>query len=158
MRTRLSLKTSALAVVLGTLLCACTPNTVYHSFHSVSATGWKGGDTLRFSFSLPDTTTVYALSVESRYHLSFPYTHLPIRITLSDASDVILLHDTLCLPIADEQGRRTGTGWGDLRSTSSPALLMSTGLKDTLQLILLPVLADSLLPGINDIGVCIERL
>ena len=158
MRIRRSLKTSAWAVALGALLCACKPNTVYHSFHSVSATGWKRGDTLRFSFSLPDTTAAYALSIESRYHLSFPYTHLPIRITLSDASDAILLHDTLCLPIADEQGKRTGAGWGDLRSTFSPTLLLPTGLKDTLQLTLLPALADSLLPGINDVGVCIERL
>ena len=126
-------------MLLGLLLYACKSDVVYHSFHSVSSTGWRGSDTLNFTFEKPDSTATYTLTVNLRYHTNFPYMSLP-----------------LCLSIADEQGNQTGTGWGDLYLTSSTAITLPTGLTDSVRLSLLPVLPDSLLPGINDVGVCIK--
>lgn len=157
MRIRPNLKLPGWGIMLlGLLLYACKSDVVYHSFHSVSSTGWRGSDTLNFIFEKPDSTATYTLTVNLRYHTNFPYMSLPIGLILTTSSDSVLLRDTLCLSIADEQGNQTGTGWGDLYLTSSTAITLPTGLTDSVRLSLLPVLPDSLLPGINDVGVCIK--
>lgn len=147
----------ALSAVCCIGLCACKPGVVFHAFHPVPATGWERNTPLHFSLVLPDSTASYALSVELRHHLNFPYTDLPVNITLATVSDSVILHDTLCIPVADKRGNRTGIGWGDLYITASSPLTLPAGWNDTLRLTLRPALKDSILPGVNDIGVCIEK-
>lgn len=158
MRSPHSLKDLILAFICFTGLCACQPGVVFHAFRSVPTTGWRADDTLCFYLALPDSTATYILSVELRHQLDYPYTDLPVSITASTASDSILSADTLCIPVADGQGNRTGIGWGDLRVTVSPPLRLSAGGSDTLQLTLRPALGDSILPGVNDVGICIEKI
>ena len=97
------------------VLGACNSEDVYHVFHPVAETGWERDDTLRFLFNLPDTTASYAFSVELRHRLDFPYTDLPVDMTLATAHDSILWRDTLSIPVADVWGNWVGKGWGDLR-------------------------------------------
>ena len=92
------------------VLGACNSEDVYHVFHPVAETGWERDDTLRFLFNLPDTTASYAFSVELRHRLDFPYTDLPVDMTLATAHDSILWRDTLSIPVADVWGNWVGKG------------------------------------------------
>ena len=156
MRIRGNLKLlGALPLVCG-MLGACKPSVVCHAFHPVADAGWRQDDTLDFLFSLPDTMALYAVSVELRHRLDFPYTDLPVSVTIATIADSVLWRDTLFMPVADAQGNWVGRGWGDLRTTCSSDIALPVGKKDTLQLLLLPAWTDSLLVGVNDIGVCIQ--
>ena len=158
MKIRFNLKLFGVMTLWCGVLGACNSQDVYHVFHPVAETGWERDDTLRFLFNLPDTTVSYAFSVELRHRLDFPYTDLPVDMTLATAHDSILWRDTLSIPVADVWGNWVGKGWGDLRTVSSPVVFLSVGRKDTLQLHLQPALADSLLPGVNDVGVYVRRM
>lgn len=141
------------------MLCACSPGVAYHTFHPVPPTGWKQGDTLRYSFGLPDSTGTYALTVELRHHQDFPYQDLPVGVQVSTLADSVWRQDTLLVPIADGQGNWKGVGGGGLYTTASPSgiVLSATGWKDSLKVSLWPALPDSLLPGVSDVGVCVQR-
>lgn len=158
MRIRGNLKLLGALTLMCGMLGACKPSVVCHAFHPVADAGWRQDDTLDFLFSLPDTMALYAVSVELRHRLDFPYTNLPVSVTIATIADSVLWRDTLFMPVADAQGNWVGRGWGNLRTTSSRPISLSMRQTDTLQLILLPALADSLLPGVNDVGVCVERL
>lgn len=156
MRIRRNLKLFGPITLWCGILLSCQPGAVYHAFHSVSEAGWRQEDTLRFSFNLPDSTALYALSIELRHRLDFPYTELPVDMTLTTSTDSVIWRDTLVIPVTDVRGNWVGRGWGDLRTTCSPNIALPVGKKDTLQLLLLPAWTDSLLVGVNDIGVCIQ--
>ena len=59
----------------------------------------------------------------------------------------------LQIPVADAEGNWFGLGWGDLRVSTSPAVDLPPGIGDTCRIYLTSALPDSLLPGVNDVGV-----
>ena len=108
MKIRFNLKLFGVMTLWCGVLGACNSEDVYHVFHPVAETGWERDDTLRFLFNLPDTTASYAFSVELRHRLDFPYTDLPVDMTLATAHDSILWRDTLSIPVADVWGNWVG--------------------------------------------------
>lgn len=140
-------------LLIAGLLAACRPDVIFHSFHSVSPAGWERNDTLRFDVFLPDSAASYSLCVELRHRVSYPYCELPVVLTLTNDSLSTPFQDTVQLAVADDQGRWFGRGWGDLRTVASSFLSLPAGVKDSCRLTLTNLLPDSILSGVNDIGV-----
>ena len=134
------------------LLGACEPHVLYHAYRPLPKAEWGRTDTLRFEAVLPDPTATFRLSVELRHRTAFPYRTLPVRFTLAVPGRLPVC-DTLQIPVADAEGNWFGLGWGDLRVSTSPAVDLPPGIGDTCRISLTSALPDSLLPGVNDVGV-----
>lgn len=148
-----SLDRRVLLVPLAALLLgACGPHVLYHSYCSLPLAGWARTDTLRFEAVLPDTLAPFQLSIELRHRICFPYRALPVRFQLRVPGRLPVC-DTLSLPVADEESNWHSVGWGDLRTTASPAVTLPPGIGDTCHITLTAALPDSLLPGVNDVGI-----
>lgn len=147
-----ALKRLWLLVPLAALLGACEPHVLYHAYRSMPSCGWVHTDTLHFEVVLPDSASPFRFSVELRHRTTFPYRELPVRYTLIVPGRLPVC-DTLLIPVADAEGNWFSEGWGDLRTTSSPVVTLPPGFGDTCRISLTSVLPDSLLPGVNDVGV-----
>lgn len=145
----------ALAALALAALTACTaPSTqptVFHAYRALPTRGWARTDTVTFRVLLPDTAPPLRLTLGLRHRTAFPYRRLPIQLTLHTRGRLPVC-DTLCLEIADSLGNWYGAGWGDLRTVASPSLRLPAALADTCLIRLRSLLPDTLLPGVNDIG------
>lgn len=147
-----SLKTLRWLVPLAVLLGACEPHVVYHAYRALPLAGWARTDTLHFEAVLPDTAAPFRLSAELRHRTAFPYRTLPVRFRLV-VPGRLPVADTLLIPVADAKSDWYSVGWGDLRTASSPAVTLPAGIGDTCRISLTFLLPDSLLPGVNDVGI-----
>lgn len=145
-------KTLAACCLLAVLCGACRQQVAFHAYRSLPADGWARTDTVSFEAVLPDTVPAFLLSVELRHRTSYPYRSLPVQVTL-EVRGRLPVCDTVCLPVADSLGNWYGSGWGDLRTVASPSLSLPAGLGDTCRVSLVSLLPDSLLPGVNDMGI-----
>lgn len=147
-----NLKPFLILVWLAAFLGACESHVLYHDYRSMPSDGWARTDTLCFQAVLPDSAAPFRLSVELRHRTAFPYCELPVRFSLTVPGRLPVC-DTLLVPVADGESNWYSLGWGDLRTASSPVITLPPGIGDTCRICLTSVLPDSLLPGVNDIGI-----
>ncbi|MBQ8674289.1 MAG: gliding motility lipoprotein GldH [Bacteroides sp.] len=158
--------------LLASLLMACGERqTVYHAYHTLPMEGWHRQDTLPFDIPLPDSLATYRLSVEVRHRGNYPYRNLRLLLCHEDAPDRHPSQDSLNLLLATPTGRWTGDGLSGLYQNSFPvgpiriaSLPSLPSPQDTtirckhFRLHLHHLLPDSLLPGLSDIGIKVERM
>lgn len=139
------------------LFGACNGQTVFHSFQSLPDRGWQCQDTVDFYVNVPDSFTTYRLQVEIRNNTNYPYQNLPLSLTTYNADTLQVSTDTLQLILANKQGKWTGKGWGGLYQTSIPAGSVSIEKAGTYRFLITYTLPDSLLKGISDVGIRLDR-
>ena len=153
-------ETTGLVLAAAWLWAACSSTEpVYYEYRAVDGLAWRQTDTLSFAVSLPDTGQAdLGLWVEVRHRGDYPYRNLSIRMarTLTTPTDTVCQVDTLRLTLADAQGRWLGEGLANVFQRSFPAGRLHTMTPADLRFDLTPALPDSLLPGINDIGIRLE--
>lgn len=148
---------SILLLFVASALVACDKQTVYHSFRSIPAEGWQRKDTLSFNVEVPDSFTYYKLSVGIRNRIDYPYQNLNLSISYNTPDSIPLPTDTLQLTLADKEGKWKGTGWGSLYQSEFPAGSIRVKSPGTYHFKISYTLPDSVLCGINDIGIKLTR-
>ena len=161
----------ALSVVC--LMTSCERRTVGHTYIGIPASGWQKADTLTYHISLPDSDACYRLFVELRHHDNYPYQHLLLTMgcVLTDKATAdspvsepyqpaLGPHhtDTLCFRMANSQGVWMGRGWGGLYQNRFGAGSLCIQRPADCVISLASALPDSVLVGINDVGVKVERI
>lgn len=146
---------AAAGIVAAALLCGCDGQTVSHEYHSLPFQGWSKGDTLTYWVALPDSGAGYGLWLDVRNRNDYPYQELWLRV----ASDGLLAghDDTLRLTLADKRGRWTGEGWGGLYQNRFFMGSVRPAQPDTFAFHVVSLMPDTLLTGVNDIGLRVER-
>ena len=157
-----------LAVLCSLLGSSCRQTTVCHVYHSLPERGWSRGDTLTFRIDLPDSGGVcYRMFVDVRNRNDFPHPDLLLCLQMSRdetetyrSSTEILPHfiDTLRLALANERGVWTGKGWGGLYQNRFYAGTVCTDRAGAFTLKMVYAHSDTLLRGVNDVGIRIEKL
>lgn len=142
----------------GLLLASCTVSTVYHDYRSLAAAGWRATDTIDFHVPVADSAGLYFLSVEARNNNHYPYQSLPLSIACMEGDSLLLYTDTVVLTLASSQGRWEGSGWGGLYQTSQPVVTLSFPRSGMYHVRISHLLPDSIVAGIYDIGICLERV
>lgn len=142
---------------IASIFSACDKKTVYHAFHSLPTEGWLQKDTLLFDVTVPDSNTTYQLSLEIRNRNDYPYRNLSLAVCHLQPESSDTSTDTLNILLADEQGNWLGNGWGGLYQLRFPAgsLRITASGHHTFKII--HTFPDNPLPGINDIGIKLER-
>ncbi len=142
---------------IASVIIACDKYTVYHTFQSIPQKGWLRQDTLLFDVIVPDSQTYYKLSVEIRNRNNYPYQNLSLSICYDGPEINKLPADTLKATLANKEGIWQGDGWGGLyQSTFSIGSIKITK-SGTYLFKVAYTLPDEILPGINDIGIKLER-
>lgn len=148
----------SLLLAAGTL-CACGgQHSVYHAYRPLPASGWLREDTLLFDTPVPDSQCHYKLFVEIRNLNNYPYRNLPLYVGYAPHDGTPLQPvDTLPCLLADREGRWLGSGWAGLYQSAFFAGSIRIEQPGTYRFAISSLLPDSILPGINDIGIRLER-
>lgn len=150
---------NALIILVVCLLQACHQETLYHTFCNLPPTGWEQKDTVCFDVATCDSQVISCqLYVEVRNRSNYPYQNLPLAITLMAPDSTVTFHDTLSVQLANEESKWTGKGWGGIYQNSFPVSRLSLDQTGHYHFFITHCLKNELVPGINDIGIRLERL
>ena len=135
--------------MLAIMLSACQNRTICHTYRTIHANGWNRQDSLLFPIPvIHDTATPLHLTVEIRNTSKYPYTNLFLTIN----------GDTMECILANGKGEWTGKGISTLYQNQFPyEKSLQIAHPDTLMLNIRHIMSDSLLQGIQDIGIRLER-
>lgn len=155
---RLKLNVCMLLLLAGTVLTACREQVAFHAYRSVSDDGWGRNDTLFFEVASADTVPVaVTVELQLRYALSYPYRNLSLLLGCMPDSMPAFAPVTADFTLMDADGEWKGEGSSVLRICTYEAgstRLVQPGRR----FYVLPLMADSCLTGISDVGLLVKRV
>lgn len=95
------------------LLVSCNKNVVYSKYQKFKDYDWYAKDKAIFDFEITDTISLNTISLMVRHADAYPYSNLFLFVT-TNYPDGKTLVDTMEVVLADEQGKWTGSGAGDI--------------------------------------------
>lgn len=156
------------------LLSACTwHDSLYHQYRDIPREGWRQTDTLLFTDTLRLDSVLLKrqagqplrLSLSLRHRDDYPYedlqllVHTHIALLKADSSLAVIKQSTdrMVLRLVDDRGRWQGKGWGStytlVQEFGPGSPLPSSGERLAFRLQVLPLMQDSLLTGIEKVGI-----
>lgn len=140
------------------ILTSCQSNIVYHQYQPVANTGWLKNDALIYQTKSHIPQGNYNLQIGIRHMATYIYRDIWLEI--SCYSPNYTYNDTLHLMLSDSKGNWFGKGIGGLIQHSIE-LPKDFIIKDSCCLPTFHIthlMKDSLLKGINDIGIQINEI
>ena len=107
------LKTLLLASGFWLLASGCDRSRVFEKNIDIPDYAWDVKNKLSFDVDIDDTVSLHNLYVNVRHASQYPYANLYLFITVKFPNGK-LAKDTLECPFADETGKWTGDGMGDI--------------------------------------------
>jgi len=92
---------------------SCDRNKVYEEYVEIDDYVWNSAKPLSFEFEISDTTALHDIYVNVRHANQYPYSNLWLFIN-SWAPSGQKAVDTIQCVLADEHGKWTGSGLGDI--------------------------------------------
>jgi gliding motility-associated lipoprotein GldH len=153
------LKNSLFCLLAACFATACyDKNTVYHSYQSLPNEGWGKSDTLSFLIpvtdSIPPTLRLFA---EVRNRTDYPYHDLHLFISQNMPDSTVWHTDTIAVNLADSTGRWIGKGWGSVYQAETFVKSVRPLRPGNYIIKVMSGMKDEKLPGMNDIGIRIEK-
>ena len=148
---------------LGILLIAmcffsCQSNDVFFKYDAVNPNGWSKDSLYTFEVEISDTTSLYNLYVNVRNRGEYPYQNLWLFLHKS-TPDSIHSADSIECYLADNRGKWLGSGIGSVYEM--PILYQQNIRYKRAGIYTYKVvqgMRDSVLLGINDIGLKVEKV
>ena len=106
-------KSNIILIILAFLLFSCDSNQVYEKNVEITDFKWGINDTIEFNVPIYDTLSPHNIYFNVRNTSKYPMQNLYVFIHTQSPSGMIL-KDTLEFYLADDRGRWTGSGWGDI--------------------------------------------
>lgn len=153
-------KSMALGMVVAICLLAtlsCNHNRVYEVYQTLETEGWHKDTIPTFHFEIADTLSIYNVFVNIRNKNNYPYSNLWLFIDI-EAPDQSVLRDTFEISLARPDGKWLGKGIGnlfDLQALYKRNVYFPVS--GTYTIHLQQGMRNELLPGVNDIGIRIEK-
>ncbi len=143
-------------VALLLALAACSQNEVFFNYQSVNVDGWSKDSVCVFDVKIDDASKVYNVYVNTRNVGEYPYQNIWLFVNKT-SSDSVQISDTINFYLADEFGKWLGDGVG---SVYNMPVLYQQNIRfpkaGTYRYEIQHGMRDSLLSGINDIGLKVE--
>ncbi|MDR1678438.1 MAG: gliding motility lipoprotein GldH [Prevotellaceae bacterium] len=141
-----------LAIALLIVSASCSNNTVFSEYVTLPENGWSKDSTANFSFSVPNGRVPYDLLVNVRHRGDFKTQNLWLFIS-TETPDSVVKNDTIEFFLANERGKWLGSGFGSLYNMSVLAAQQQRFVPNkSYKVSIRHGMRDSLLTGINDIG------
>ena len=152
------LNRSLWAIFISLIAVACTSNDVYFKYQSVASQGWNKDSLYRFDIPIVDTIATYNVYVNIRNRGEYPYQNLWVFLAKT-TPDSIESKDSIECYLADKRGKWLGSGLGSI--LEMPVLYQQNvrfSKSGTYHYKICQGMRDSLLKGINDIGMRVEKV
>ncbi|HHT22854.1 MAG TPA: gliding motility lipoprotein GldH [Bacteroidales bacterium] len=141
------------------ILQACNQKEIYFSYQTIPSSGWNKDSILNFDINVEDTIFAYNVLIHLRHFGNYPYQNMWLFLESKKPHDNIAQKDTIEFFLADDFGKWLGKGSGALKEM--PVLYKQqiqfpdSGLY---QLSIRHGMRDSILKGVNDVGVRVEKI
>lgn len=145
-------------VSLLTLFTACSNNDVYFQYKAIPSAGWNKDSLCTFDIDVNDTNAIFNLYVNVRNRGEYPYQNLWLFLQKM-SPDSVIVKDSIELYLADQRGKWLGSGLGSV--LEMPVLYKQNiqfDQKGTYRFQIRQGMRDSVLIGINDIGMRLEKV
>jgi len=147
-----------LAILISLLAVACTNTDVYFNYQAVNKKGWSKDSLYGFDIPINDTLATYNIYVNVRNRGEYPYQNLWIFLNKT-TPDKIQSKDSIECYLADRRGKWLGSGLGSV--LEMPVLYQQNvrfKKAGTYHYQIVHGMRDSILVGINDIGMRVEKV
>ncbi|MDP4186197.1 MAG: gliding motility lipoprotein GldH [Bacteroidota bacterium] len=145
-------------MLLIVLLVSCDPNRTYEKYQKVDKNGWHQDSTIYFAVDISDTVNLYNLYVNIRNKGNYPNSNLWLFLTVTPPKGKSIT-DTVEFNLADIHGKWMGKGLGDLYDSQhlykGKVFFPTAG---TYRFKIQHGMRETLLPGIRDVGIRIEKI
>jgi gliding motility-associated lipoprotein GldH len=149
---------SICAIFISLLAVACTGNDVYFKYDTINPKGWSKDSLYRFDIPITDTISTYNIYVNVRNRGEYPYQNLWLFLNKM-TPDKTQTKDSIECYLADQRGKWLGSGLGSIMEM--PVLYQQNvrfKTKGIYQYKIVHGMRDSILTGINDIGMRVEKV
>lgn len=138
------------------VLISCGQKEVYFNYQTIPNSEWNKDSLLRFDFRIVDKTIPYNFYIQLRHQGNYPYQNVWLFLDQKNPAN-IQKKDTVEAYLADQFGKWIGTG-GGLKEVvilyQKQFQFPDTG---TYHFSIRQGMRDSILAGIQDVGVRIEK-
>ena len=153
------MKNSLLILIFGSLfLTSCINNDVYLKYKTITTNGWNKDSLCTFDIQIKDTAALYNLYVNIRNRGEYPYQNLWLFLS-KKSPDNVQSKDSIECYLADNRGKWLGSGIGSV--LEMPVLYQQKvkfSKAGIYQYKISHGMRDSVLIGINDIGMRVEKV
>lgn len=137
---------------------SCAGNDVYFQYHEVASDGWSMDSTYVYDVNIADSSANYNVYVNVRNRGEYPHQNLWLFVK-KISQDSIVVTDTINFYLADQRGKWLGSGVG---SVFEMPVLYQQNIRfpkaGNYRYELSHGMRDSVLIGINDIGLRVEKV
>jgi gliding motility-associated lipoprotein GldH len=147
-----------IAILISLVSVACTNNDAFFQYKAVTPKGWNKDSLYTFDIKIADTVSAYNIYVNVRNRGEYPYQNLWLFLNKT-TPDKIEKKDSIECYLADQRGKWLGSGIGSVMEM--PILYQqNVHFKKTgiYQYKIVHGMRDSVLIGINDIGMRVEKI
>ena len=145
-------------IFISMLLIGCSGNDIYFQYNPVAVKGWSKDTAYVFNVPVSDTTATYNVYVNIRNRSEYPYQNLWLFLK-KISPDTIQTKDSIECYLADQRGKWLGTGMGSIMEM--PVLYKQNvrfNKAGTYRYEIVQGMRDTMLIGINDIGMRVEKV
>ena len=144
------------AIFLSLFAVACTNTEVYFQYKPVPSKGWSKDSLFTFDVPIKDTAATYNIFVNVRNTGEYPYQNLWLFLSKTNPAK-IQTKDSIECYLADQRGKWLGSGIGSIMEM--PIIYQQNVRFKTIGTYHYKIvhgMRDSILRGINDIGMRVE--
>lgn len=150
--------TPLLAIIFILTIIACNNNDTFFQYKTVPANGWDKDSIYTFDIVVQDTISTHNIYVNIRNRGEYPYQNLWLFVE-KFSPDNAMVKDSIELYLADQRGKWLGSGLGSV--LEMPVLYLQNVQfkhKGTYSFKIRHGMRDSILTGINDVGMRVEKV
>ncbi|MFZ4581852.1 MAG: gliding motility lipoprotein GldH [Paludibacter sp.] len=151
-------KSKLLYLLIIILLASCVKNEVFFKYQPVNVNGWSKDSVYTFDVTIDDPSANYNFYVNTRNRGEYPYQNLWLFIS-EVRQDSTVTKDSINFYLADDYGKWLGSGVGPIYNM--PVLYRQNfkfAKSGRYRYQIQHGMRDSMLVGINDIGLKIEKV
>lgn len=140
------------------LVVSCTNNDVFFRYKTVAASGWNKDSLYTFDIPIKDISASYNIYVNIRNRGEYPYQNLWLFLNKINP-DSLQTNDSIECYLADGRGKWLGKGIGSIMEM--PVLYQQNVRFNNAGIYHYKIvhgMRDSILMGINDIGMRVEKV
>jgi gliding motility-associated lipoprotein GldH len=145
-------------IFISLLVASCSGNDVFFSYKTINTSGWNKDSLIIFDIPVKDTSAVYNIYVNIRNRGEYPYQNLWMFLSRM-SPDSLLTNDSIECYLADQRGKWLGSGIGSIMEM--PVLYQQKIRFKKVGVYHYKIahgMRDSILSGINDIGMRVEKV
>ncbi len=139
------------------LMAACDSDVFFSESHRIDDNGWHMNDKQVFNITAEDTTETYLFYLDIRNRADYPFSNIFFSITTIYPNGEVAQDTNIEFQLAQPDGQWLGRESGHLVDGRYPFCLFRFPEPGNYQFVIGQAMRDTLLPGIHDIGIHIEK-